>query len=148
LIIIKRKEFKLFLSIKLLLIHLFELIIIIIFKLNSLLSHLYYNERNNDIIYLNIKQNISQILNKEEIINNYLSSIPSKYYFDKQYEKEKLQKLLSLKTLSKSQDDPLNSQIKSKLLKEINALSYGKNFSFIKILYIYILQYLLFLEIE
>lgn len=61
--------------------------------------------------------------NKTEIIDNYLSSIPSKYNNYKNSERQALESLLSLKILSNDTNDTTISEAKSKLLGVFSKLS-------------------------
>lgn len=61
--------------------------------------------------------------NKTEIIDNYLSSIPSKYNNYKNSERQTLESLLSLKILSNDTNDTTISEAKSKLLGVFSKLS-------------------------
>ena len=78
----------------------------------------------------------SSYLNKYEIINEYLSSIPKKYQIPKTLERERLLKYFSLKVLSKNINDPSNKEVKSELLRKFRELSYNKNYSSLKAIFV------------
>jgi len=74
-------------------------------------------------------------LNKTELIDNYLSSIPSKYNNKKEKERKFLEYFTSLKILSKD-DIPVSSELKLKLINELNNEKKYKNFANIKSIFI------------
>ena len=71
-------------------------------------------------------------LNRTELIDNYLSSIPLKYEKAKQKERNILNNLLSLKDISNAPDDPSNNELKLKLANKMTKYTNGKNFTKIK----------------
>ena len=73
---------------------------------------------------------------QRKIINNYISSISSKYKFIKEQERFKLISLLSLPKFSDIKNDTLKSDLKQKLLKELQTKNKYKNLSNIKFAYI------------
>ena len=92
-------------------------------------------KNNNNISLQNNKKQIF-FLNKTEIINNYYFSLPSEYDNEKRNEIKKLDKLLSLKTLSKDKNKNNYFELKMKLLAELNTLRKGKNFTNIEAIFI------------
>ena len=84
----------------------------------------------------NIKKKQILILNRTELIDNYLFSIPSKYEKDKQKERKILNNLFSLKDISKEPDNPSNIELKIKLLNKITKFINGKIFTKIKSVFI------------
>ena len=96
-------------------------IIILIIILSKFILILFSKQKQN--------KNKNMPLNKLEIIDNYLSSIPSKYQKHKNLEKKRLDIYLSLKEFQNNSNDTLTLEIKSKLLREINKYTRGKDFS-------------------
>ena len=94
------------------------------------------NIKNNENISLQNDMKQILILNKTAIINNYLFSLPSKYDIKKQKEIKKLDKLLSLKILSNDINKNNESELKMKLIVELNTLRKDKNFTNIKAIFI------------
>ena len=66
----------------------------------------------------------------------YYFSLPSEYDNEKRNEIKKLDKLLSLKTLSKDKNKNNYFELKMKLLAELNTLRKGKNFTNIEAIFI------------
>lgn len=64
-------------------------------------------------------------LNKSEMIDNYLSSIPSKYIIEKRTEKEKIKNFLNLKVLSNN--NTKNDELKMELINVLNNWINNKN---------------------
>ena len=70
------------------------------------------------------------------IINNYLPNISSKYIYEKEKEIIKLISLLSLFNFSQIHNNTLKSELKQKLLKELQEKKQNKNISEIKSVYV------------
>jgi hypothetical protein len=93
-------------------------------------------------IYEKNKKNrfISKILNllpfQRLIVDNYLSNISSKYKNEKEKETLKLISLLSLANFSEIDNTTLKSELKQKLLKELQEKKHSKNISGIKSVYV------------
>ena len=114
------------------------IVIIIIFNLKPIILkkiiHFFFTIKLSKVP-TNIEKRKNNELDKVEIIDNYLSSIPSKFNNKKQREKELLEYFTSLKILSKD-DIPVNSELKLKLINELNKFKKGKNFTNIKSLFV------------
>ena len=74
--------------------------------------------------------------NKAKFIKDYLSSIPPKYQGEKDLEKQRLEIYLSLKEFQNVSNYSTIKEIKTKLLREINKYTRGKDFSKVKSVYL------------
>lgn len=96
------------------------------------------------IIYLYNKNKMSKLMRKiasmsiylQNIINNYILDIPSKYKYEIEQERNKLVSLLSLINYSSIKNMSLKNELKQKLLKELQTKSQHKNLSEIKYVFI------------
>lgn len=96
------------------------------------------------ILYLYVKEKNKKLKRKfdsiplyfQNIINNYISDIPQKYKYEKEQEKYKLVSLLSLNNFSNVSNIEIKSELKLKLLKELQTKDQNKNLSQIKGVYI------------
>ncbi len=68
----------------------------------------------------------------QNIINNYISDIPQEFKYEREQEKNKLISLLSLVNFSNELNNERKSELKLKLLKELQTKSENKNLSQIK----------------
>ena len=90
------------------------------------------NKYSNDYLYNNITEKYIK-LNKTEIIDDYLFSIPSKYEMKKNAERESLNYYINLKDLAEDKNDTDNiSKTKKKLLKDFIDLLIKPNVTEIK----------------
>ena len=111
------------------------IVAIILFGIKSILLNINIAKYNSKLLHIHqehqekIKKKQIIILNRTEIIDNYLSSIPIKYEKAKKREKSLLTNLLSLKDISNSPDDNSTRILKSKLLNKLNKFTNGKNFA-------------------
>ena len=84
-----------------------------------------------------LKQKILSLFPFQQlIINNYLLNISSKYIYEKEKETLKLLSLLSLLNYSEIQNITLKSELREKLLKELQEKKQNKNISEIKSVYV------------
>ena len=96
------------------------------------------------IIYLYNKNKMNKLISKiasmsiylQNIINNYISDIPSKYKYEIEQERNKLVSLFSLLNYSSIRNISLKYKLKQKLLKELQAKSQHKNLSEIKYVFV------------
>ena len=90
------------------------------------------NKYSNDYLYNNITEKYIK-LNKTEIIDDYLFSIPSKFQMIKNSERESLNYYINLKDLADGKNDTDNiSEVKEKLLKDFIDLLIKPNVTEIK----------------
>ena len=111
------------------------IIIIINLKTKSIIFHLQQNNFINRIIKPFIS-NISNISNISKIINDYLSPIPSKYDKQKEDEKKRLEKFLTLIKLTNNTNKTIYSEAKTDLLNVFIKFANGKNFTSLNTLFL------------
>ena len=103
---------------------------ILLIKLESLI---YY--KINSLFIDKIKLYTLKNLDKTEVIDHYLASIPSKYEEKRENERKRLENFLSLKNLSEEGNSPEDIELKNQLINKLTN-NYKKNFNYIKSIFL------------
>ena len=105
------------------------IISILLIKLESIV---YYKINSLFIVKLYSLKN----LNKKEIIDSYLNTIPSKYDSKIKEERKQFEYFFSLKTLSKEKNTPKDIELKNELINQLSEI-YHKDFNIIKSIFLF-----------